>query len=111
MVTYLGEPKVAIISDDFDSIDFKMHRPEQVTKSVMDKLAKNGKGIILMHDFQKATAQALPDILAKLKAGGYKAVHMVPKDSLQTLQRYDEAALKDQQLPTIDQRPTSCLVR
>jgi peptidoglycan/xylan/chitin deacetylase (PgdA/CDA1 family) len=111
MVTYLGERNVAIFSADFDSFDFKMHKPEQVTKSVMDKLAKHGKGIILMHDFQKATAQALPDILAKLKAGGYKVVHMVPRDSLQTIQQYDEAVLKDQKLPTLDQRPTSSVVR
>ena len=111
MVTYLGERNVAILSADFDSFDFKMHKPEQVTKSVMDKLAKHGKGIILMHDFQKATAQALPQILAKLKAGGYKVVHMVPKDALRTLPQYDEAALKEQKLPTLDQRPTSSVVR
>jgi peptidoglycan/xylan/chitin deacetylase (PgdA/CDA1 family) len=111
MVTYLGERNVAIFSADFDSFDFKMHKPAQVTKSVMDKVAKHGKGIILMHDFQKATAQALPDILAKLKAGGYKVVHMVPRDSLQTIQQYDEAVLKDQKLPTLDQRPTSSVVR
>ena len=111
MVTYLGERNVAILSADFDSFDFKIHKPEQVTKSVMDKLAKHGKGIILMHDFQKATAQALPQILAKLKAGGYKVVHMVPKDALRTLPQYDEAALKEQKLPTLDQRPTSSVVR
>src|SRR5882757_4564801 len=111
MVTYLGERNVAILSADFDSFDFKLHKPEQVTKSVMDKLAKHGKGIILMHDFQKATAQALPQILAKLKAGGYKVVHMVPKDALRTLPQYDEAALKEQKLPTLDQRPTSSVVR
>jgi peptidoglycan/xylan/chitin deacetylase (PgdA/CDA1 family) len=111
MVTYLGERNVAILSADFDSFDFKLHKPEQVVKSVMDKLAKHGKGIILMHDFQKATAQALPQILAKLKAGGYKVVHMVPKDALRTLPQYDEAALKEQKLPTLDQRPTSSVVR
>jgi peptidoglycan/xylan/chitin deacetylase (PgdA/CDA1 family) len=111
MVTYLGERNVAIFSADFDSFDFKMHRPEQVIKSVMEKVAKHGKGIILMHDFQKATAQALPEILAKLKAGGYKVVHMVPKDSLQTLPQYDAVVLKDQKLPTLDQRPTSSVVR
>ncbi|MEA2997178.1 MAG: hypothetical protein QOG74_2727, partial [Alphaproteobacteria bacterium] len=111
MVTYLGERNVAIMSADFDSFDFKLHKSEQVVKSVMDKLAKHGKGIILMHDFQKATAQALPQILAKLKAGGYKVVHMVPKDALRTLPQYDEAALKEQKLPTLDQRPTSSVVR
>ena len=110
LVTYLGERNVAIFSVDFDSFDFKMHKPDQVIKSVMDKLAKHGKGIILMHDFQKATAEAMPTLLAKMKAGGYKIVHMVPKDQLQTLPQYDEAVLKDQKLPTVNQAPTSSIV-
>jgi hypothetical protein len=76
----------------------------------MEKLAKHGKGIILMHDFKKATAEALPELLAKLKAGGYKVVQMVPKDQLQTLPQYDEAILKDEKLPTVSQRPTSNIV-
>jgi peptidoglycan/xylan/chitin deacetylase (PgdA/CDA1 family) len=111
MVTYLGERNIAIFSADFDSFDFKMHKPEQVVKSVMDKVAKHGKGIILMHDFQKATAAALPEILAKLKAGGYKVVHMVPKDQAQSLAQYDEMVNKTEKLPTLDQRPTSSVVR
>ncbi|HEU5274382.1 MAG TPA: polysaccharide deacetylase family protein [Xanthobacteraceae bacterium] len=111
MVTYLGDRNVAIFSADFDSFDFKMHKPEQVVKSVMEKLAKHGKGIILMHDFQRATAEALPTILAKLKEGGYKVVHMVPQDQLDTLPQYDEMLRKDQKLPTVDQRPTSSVVR
>jgi len=111
LLTYLGERNVAIFSADFDSFDFKMHRPEQVVKSVMDKLNKHHKGIILMHDFQKATAHALPEILAKLKANGYKVVHMVPRDQLQTLAQYDQAVLKTDKLPTLDQRPTSSVVR
>jgi peptidoglycan/xylan/chitin deacetylase (PgdA/CDA1 family) len=110
MVTYLGQRNIAIFSCDFDSFDFKMHRPDQVVKSVMEKLAKHGKGIILMHDFKKATSEALPEILAKLKAGGYKIVQMVPKDQLQTLPQYDEAILKDEKLPTVSQQPTSSIV-
>ena len=47
----------AIFSTDFDSFDFKMKKPEQVVQSVMDKLKKLGKGIVLMHDFQHATAR------------------------------------------------------
>jgi len=76
----------------------------------MTKLAKNGKGIVLMHDFQHGTAEALPELLRQLKAGGYKIVHMVPKDQLQTLPQYDEAVLKDQKIPTLDQRPTTSIV-
>ena len=51
----------------------------------MKKLDKLGKGIILMHDFQKHTAEALPELLKKLKAGGYKVVAMRAKAPVQTL--------------------------
>jgi peptidoglycan-N-acetylglucosamine deacetylase len=74
---------------DIDTFDFKLRRPEDVVKSAM-KLAKNGKGILLMHDFQHATAEALPELLRQLKAGGYKIVHMVPKEPVTTLAKYDE---------------------
>ncbi len=111
LITYLGSRNVGIFSTDMDSFDFKMRKPEQVIKSVMDKLAKHGKGIILMHDFQQATAHALPQLLGQLKANGYKVVHLVPRNSLQTIAQYDEMLLKDQKLPTVDQRPTSSVVR
>src|SRR5581483_9060759 len=78
MVTYLGERNIAIFSTDLDSFDFKIKKPEQVVKSVMTKLQKHGKGIVLMHDFQHATSLALPELLAQLKAGGYKIVFMRP---------------------------------
>ena len=110
LLTYLGDRNIAIFSADFDSQDFKIHKPEQVVKSVMDKLAKHGKGIILMHDFQKGTSLAIPEILAKLKAGGYKVVHMVPKDQVQTLPQYDEMVQKTDKLQTVNQRPVSDIV-
>ena len=80
MLTYLGERNIASFSTDIDSFDFKIHKPDQLIKSLIAKVNKQGKGIILMHDFQKGTAVALPEILAQLKAGGFKVVHMVPKD-------------------------------
>ena len=61
-----------------------------MVKSAMTKLAKNGKGILLMHDFQHATAEAMPELLRQLKAGGYKIVHMVPKEPVTTLAEYDD---------------------
>ena len=57
-----------IFSTDMDSFDFKMRKPEQVVNAVMTKLKKHGKGIVLMHDFQTATSQAVPELLAQLKA-------------------------------------------
>ena len=90
LLTYLGERNIAIFSTDIDSRDFKMHKPEQVIKSVMSQLEKRGKGILLMHDFHKNTAEALPELLHQLKGSGYKVVHMVPRQPLTTLPKYDE---------------------
>jgi 3-dehydroquinate dehydratase len=87
---YLGTRNIAIFSTDIDSFDFKLRRPEDVVKSAMTKLAKNGKGILLMHDFQHATAEAMPELLRQLKTGGYKIVHMVPKEPVTTLAEYDD---------------------
>jgi peptidoglycan/xylan/chitin deacetylase (PgdA/CDA1 family) len=111
MLTYLGQRNIASFSTDIDSFDFKIKKPDQLIKSLMGKLNKQGKGIILMHDFQKVTAAALPELLGQLKAGGFKIVHMVPKDQVTTLPQFDEAVLKDQKLPTVSQRPTSSVVR
>jgi peptidoglycan/xylan/chitin deacetylase (PgdA/CDA1 family) len=110
MVTYLGERNIGIFSTDIDSFDFKMRKPDQVIKSVMDKLKKNGKGIILMHDFQRPTAEAIATLLDQLKANGYKIVFVTAKDTLKTLPEYDEQLRQDQKLPTVSQRPTSDVV-
>ena len=111
LVTYVGERNIGIFSTDMDSFDFKMRKPEQVVNAVMTKLKKYGKGIVLMHDFQTATSQAVPDLLAQLKAGGYKVVHMRAKDPVKTLVEYDEAVKKEQKLPTVSTKPTSSVVR
>jgi peptidoglycan/xylan/chitin deacetylase (PgdA/CDA1 family) len=111
LVTYLGERNIAIFSTDLDSFDFKLRKPEPLIKSIMAKLQKHGKGIVLMHDFQQSTAHALPVLLAELKAHGYKIVHMKARDPIRTLPQYDEDIRKDQKLPTVSQNPTSSVVR
>jgi peptidoglycan/xylan/chitin deacetylase (PgdA/CDA1 family) len=111
LVTYLGERNIAIFSTDMDSFDFKMRKPEQVRKAVMAKLKKFGKGIVLMHDFQQATAAAAMDLLNDLKAGGYKIVHMRAKSPVTTIASYDEEIRKSSKLPTVSTRPTSSVVR
>ena len=111
VVEYLGTRSIAIFSHDLDSFDFKMRKPEDVVKSVMDKLERKGKGIILMHDFQQATAKAMPTILDQLKAKGYKVVHMRAKTPLATIAQWDEAAKAEIKGPTGGDRPTSSVVR
>ena len=111
LLTYLSTRNIGIFSTDMDSFDFKMRKPEQVVDSVVSKLKKHGKGIVLMHDFQQSTAHAVGDLLAQLKAGGYKIVHMKTKDSIATIKQYDDMLIKEQKLPTVSQRPTSSVVR
>jgi peptidoglycan/xylan/chitin deacetylase (PgdA/CDA1 family) len=109
---YLGSRNVAMFSHDLDSFDFKMRKPEDVVKSIMTKLEKKGKGIILMHDFQQSTAKAMPELLNELKAKGYKVVHMKAKAPLQTIAKWDEAAKGEIKgsVPGSD-RPTASVVR
>jgi peptidoglycan/xylan/chitin deacetylase (PgdA/CDA1 family) len=111
MVTYLGERNIGIFSTDMDSFDFKLKKPALVIASVMDKLKKHGKGMVLMHDFQRVTSEAMPELLNQLKAGGYKIVHLKAKAPVQTLAQYDALVLKDQSLPTVSTRPTAAVVR
>jgi hypothetical protein len=94
-----------------DSFDFKMRKPEQVRNAVLAKLKKFGKGIVLMHDFQQATAAAAADLLNDLKAGGYKIVFMRARTPIKTIASYDEEVRKDAKLPTVSSRPTSSVVR
>jgi peptidoglycan/xylan/chitin deacetylase (PgdA/CDA1 family) len=111
MVTYLGTRNIAIFSCDLDSFDFKANKPEKIVETVMTKLDKLGKGIILMHDFKKLTGEALPTLLHRLKAGGYKVVQMKAKAPVQTIAEYDEGLVKDVKLPTVSTRPISSVVQ
>jgi peptidoglycan/xylan/chitin deacetylase (PgdA/CDA1 family) len=110
-VAYLGQRNVAIFSTDIDSFDFKFRSGEQVTKSVLEKLEKKGKGIVLLHDFQKHTAAGTLDMLNQLKAKGYKIVHMRPKANVTTLAEFDEKARAEFKAPAGDTRPTSAIVK
>jgi peptidoglycan-N-acetylglucosamine deacetylase len=86
---HLAKRNVAVFSQDVDSFDFKLRTSESLVKSVMDRLAKKGKGIVLMHDIQPNTGKSVPMLLAALKAGGYKVVHLKAKTPLNSLPQYD----------------------
>ena len=77
----------------------------------MTKLDKAGKGIILMHDFQKHTGEALPELLRRMKAGGYRIVQMKARMPLQTLAEYDDALIKDMKVPVTSLRPVNSVVQ
>jgi peptidoglycan/xylan/chitin deacetylase (PgdA/CDA1 family) len=111
MVTYLGDRNIAMFSCDLDSFDFKASKPQVVIDNVMRKVDKLGKGIVLMHDFHKHTGEALPELLKRLKAGGYKVVAMKAKAPVQVIAKYEEEVVKDLKLPTVSSRPVSSVVQ
>ena len=108
---YLATRNIAMFSCDVNSNDFKSSSPDQVIQNVMTKLDKQGKGVILMHDLQKHTAIALPALLRRLKAGGYKVVQMKAKEQLETLPEYDAMLVKEQKVPAVASRPISSVVQ
>ena len=64
---------VDFVADDWTHINNK-----EIAKRAISRIEARGKGILLLHDIQPATALALPEILAELKARGFKIVHVVP---------------------------------
>ena len=111
LMSYLAERNIGVFSTDINSRDFKLHKPEEVIKSVMSQLEKHGKGIILVHDFKHHTAEALPELIRQLKAGGYKVVHMVPKGEVTTVPKYDEMLAHEDKLSSNNTRPESSVIR
>ncbi len=111
MVKYVGERNIAMFSTDLDSFDFKVRKPDQVVKNVMSKLAKQGKGIILMHDFQQATATAAPELLKQLKEGGYKVVQITGKTPTEPKKEYVDMVLKEMGGGLDEARPMSSVIK
>jgi hypothetical protein len=54
----------------------------------------------------------MPELLRQLKAGGYKLVHMVPKEPVTTLAKYDDMVrAQDKFSATNNTRPESSVVK
>jgi peptidoglycan/xylan/chitin deacetylase (PgdA/CDA1 family) len=76
---YLRTKSIAVWSADADADDwYKTATPDTVVRKAMTRLNQRGRGILLLHDVQPVTAEALPLLLKELKANGYHVVHVVP---------------------------------
>lgn len=64
---------------NIDSLDWKIKNSKRIHDNIMRQLKRKRRGIILMHDIHARTAKMLPGLLRSLKVGGYKVVHIVPK--------------------------------
>ena len=64
-----------------------------------------------MHDFQHPTAEALPELLKKLKEGGYKVVQVVGKTPVEPLPEYRQIVLKEMGGGLADARPMFSVIK
>jgi len=75
---WLAANDIGIFGVDLWASDWIKMTPEAELKLVMSRLERNGhKGMLLMHDNHPWTAAMVPMLLRRLKADGYKVVHMV----------------------------------
>jgi peptidoglycan/xylan/chitin deacetylase (PgdA/CDA1 family) len=75
---YMAEKQIQIWSADFPADDWKHLSASEVMKRALSRLEQHGKGVLLLHDIQPATAMMLPKLLQELKRRGYRVVHVVP---------------------------------
>jgi peptidoglycan/xylan/chitin deacetylase (PgdA/CDA1 family) len=75
---YARSKGLQIWSADFPADDWHHISSARVYDLAMRRLAAKGKGILLLHDIQPATALALPELLRELKTKGYRIVQVVP---------------------------------
>ena len=69
---------VAVFGADLWASDWIPMTPDVELDLVMARLRAAGRGIILLHDIKKQTADMLPRFLSALKAEGFHVVHIVP---------------------------------
>jgi peptidoglycan-N-acetylglucosamine deacetylase len=74
---YLASKGIQTWSADFPADDWRHIPAARVYDLAMKRLEAKGKGILLLHDIQGRTVQALPKILHELKARGFRIVHVV----------------------------------
>ncbi|MDB5655104.1 MAG: polysaccharide deacetylase [Tardiphaga sp.] len=74
---YLASQGIQAWSADFPADDWRHVTSKTVHDLAISRIKAKGKGILLLHDIQPRTAAALPGILADLKAGGFRIVHVV----------------------------------
>src|SRR5215475_443342 len=75
---YLAAHNYMTWSVDLAADDWTHINNREVARRAINRLEARGKGILLLHDIQPATALAMPEILKELKARGFKIVHVVP---------------------------------
>ncbi|MGA2128188.1 MAG: polysaccharide deacetylase family protein [Xanthobacteraceae bacterium] len=76
--SYLASRGIMTWSADLLADDWTHISAQEVLSRALARLEQKGKGILLLHDIQPATALMLPQLLRELKERGYHIVQVVP---------------------------------
>ncbi|UGQ48790.1 polysaccharide deacetylase family protein [Massilia endophytica] len=79
----LKERNVTVASIDVGIDDYAPNdmRTATLVERLVERLNRSGSGIILMHDANQPTADALPALLKAIQENGYKVVHLSWEDA------------------------------
>jgi peptidoglycan-N-acetylglucosamine deacetylase len=69
---------MVVFGADVWASDWNPMTPDQELRLLLGRIEKIGRGIVLLHDTKRQTAQMLPALLRELKRRGYRIVHVVP---------------------------------
>jgi hypothetical protein len=75
---YAASQNLQVWSTDFLADDWTRIGSAQVYSRALQRIEAAHKGILLLHDIQPRTVEALPHLLRELKKRGYKIVQAVP---------------------------------
>ena len=75
---HTAEHGIMVWGADFPADDWKSIGAKEVARRAIQRLEAKGRGILLLHDIHQRTVEALPIIIAELKARSYRIVHVVP---------------------------------
>jgi peptidoglycan-N-acetylglucosamine deacetylase len=75
---YAASQNLQVWSADFLADDWTKIGPSQVYSRALQRIEVAHKGILLLHDIQTKTVEALPSLLRELKRRGYRIVQVVP---------------------------------
>ncbi len=80
----LSDRGIVVFGADVWASDWLPMTPETQLQTLLARIDKAGRGIVLLHDTKAQTANMLPALLRALKTRGYRIVHVVPAGSQAT---------------------------
>jgi len=75
---WLGARNIATVSCDFGADDWKQVNADQVYARALQNIDRLGRGILILHDTKRHTADMLARLIVTLRARGYTFVQLQP---------------------------------